>query len=32
MDAANNGTGKGTRLQLYPCWGGNNQKWTWNRG
>ena len=25
------GTGNGTRLQLYSCSGGNNQRWTWTR-
>ena len=30
LDAVGAGTGNGTGLQLYSCWGGNNQKWTYN--
>ncbi|MFG3442069.1 RICIN domain-containing protein [Nonomuraea sp. NPDC047897] len=32
LDAVGGGTGNGTGLQLYGCWGGGNQKWTYNPG
>lgn len=28
LDAA--GTGNGTKVQIYSCWGGDNQKWRLN--
>nr|WP_245651770.1 RICIN domain-containing protein [Streptosporangium amethystogenes] len=31
LDAVGAGTGNGTKVQLYSCSGGNNQKWTWAR-
>ncbi|MEU7694802.1 RICIN domain-containing protein [Microbispora hainanensis] len=30
LDAVGAGTGNGTKIQLYSCHGGTNQKWTWN--
>jgi endo-1,4-beta-xylanase len=28
LDAVGAGTGNGTKIQLYSCWGGTNQQWT----
>jgi endo-1,4-beta-xylanase len=28
IDAVGAGTGNGTKLQLYGCWGGSNQQWS----
>jgi hypothetical protein len=30
MDAANSGTGNGTRIQLFDCNGSPAQQWYWN--
>ncbi|MEU6432025.1 RICIN domain-containing protein [Microbispora sp. NPDC046973] len=29
LDATGAGTANGTKIQLYSCHGGTNQKWTW---
>ncbi|WP_279633848.1 RICIN domain-containing protein [Microbispora triticiradicis] len=31
IDASGAATANGTKLQLYSCHGGTNQKWTWSR-
>jgi hypothetical protein len=32
LDVPNSSTTNGTQLQLYDCWGGSNQRWTYTSG